>query len=94
MNSYTSLAADFARIIHDVLAAPDTPPPLAARMRYCISELRDQLPPEAARRVDGILAEAVITCFASDVLWPDANNQLSSCRTTHEQQSKSANTGE
>lgn len=57
------LIGTFAATVKDLLTAEDTPPILRERLAYCISELRDALSPDAARRLDGIEAEAVITAF-------------------------------
>lgn len=88
-----------ARAFAAVLVDPDTHPTLRARAKYCIAELRDELPLDAARRLDGIEAEAVITAFAElDALSPsqsfDGERLLELRQTPSERPTISAGIGE
>lgn len=49
----------------NLLAAADTPSFLRGRLKHFMSELRDGLAPDDARRLDGLEAEAVINSFAA-----------------------------
>jgi len=82
----------FAQAANAVMADEDTPAIVRRCFRHYISELRDALSPDAARRLDGIEAEAVITSFVSDVLSSGADSPQSSHQTTHEPLTISANT--
>lgn len=50
----------------EILTRQDTPAALRTRLVTFISELRDSLPPDEAKRLDGLEAEAVITSFAAE----------------------------
>src|SRR4030095_3950442 len=79
----TSRTKALAQAINDLLAAPDTHPKLRARLSCCISELRDELPEEAARRLAGLEAEAVITSFDGDAHGPIPSQSLETLLENH-----------
>lgn len=65
-NTVSSLIISFATTARHLIDAKETPTPLRARLVNFISELRDLLPDDARRRLDGWEAEIVIASFASD----------------------------
>ena len=93
MSDTTSPMMQFARAANAVMSDEDTPAIVRNCFRHYISELRDALPLDAARRIDGIEAEAVINSFVSDVLLRSEDSPQSSCQNSHEQPAIWVNTG-
>lgn len=86
-----------AQAVRHLLSAEDTPIKLRARLVNFVSELRDMLPGDAGRHLDGLEAEAIIASFAA----PDApapllkslvERHLSLHQTPDARQSKSEDT--
>ena len=88
MVSLTVHIAAFAQAVGVILAHEDTPAILRKCMKYFIYELRESLPPDEKRRVDGIEAEAVITLFSLQppkLSLPDEDSPQESHETLSEQ---------
>ena len=84
--SLSSCIRAFALSANSLLAHPQTPPALRARVSCCVSELRDALPEEAARRLAGLEAEAVIASYAAPDESLGAEFPVESHQKHHEQQ--------
>ena len=94
MSIVTSPLINFAQAANAVMSDELTPGIVRKCFQHYISELKDALPPDAKRRLDGIEAEAVITEFLTDVLLQRGESPQSSSQSSPEQLTKSANTGE
>ena len=91
MSHVPSPMVKFALAANELLAAPSTDELIRARVRCFISELRDALPLDAARRLDGLEAEAVLISFAGVPALGEDSQQLS-YQNFHERPAISVNT--